>query len=67
MLDISFWSSGTARRQNVDTFTFHLVLLPNSFAILSSFFFFLGGEGVGLSNKLSLKAPTQVKKFQQKL
>ena len=64
MLDISFWSSGTARRQNVDTFTFHLVLLPNSFAILSSFF---GGGGVGLSNKLLLKAPTQVKKFQQKL
>ena len=66
MLDISFWSSGTARRQNVDTFTFHLVLLPNSFAILSSFFGG-AGEGVGLSNKLLLKAPTQVKKFQQKL
>ena len=66
MLDISFWSSGTARRQNVDTFTFHLVLLPNSFAILSSFFGG-GGGGVGLSNKLLLKAPTQVKKFQQKL
>ena len=65
MLDISFWSSGTARRQNVDTFTFHLVLLPNSFAILSSFFG--GGEGGGLSNKLLLKAPTQGKKFQQKL